>query len=306
MRESTILCVFESIGMKGIMLHAYLLSTAKLSASLNVQLYVKRCDYKCRRKVKEGMEDKKKLQEIEKLLKELKASDSESAVTAEELIGRRKRSWRPRMPFRFLSMWKRWTLLLAVLLLIAVIALPFIAFRLLTLGSTFTEQKGVFLEQIQELNEMATAEAYTKVIVERQDNQLFGQSIGLNVPGTKRQLLVVIPGSVKAGVDMSKLTEKDVVIDEKNKTAKLTLPPAAFLGGAEIYFDQVEVYSYEGVFRQKADIEEAYELAAEAKKLIVEEATGQGVLKTAQFNAEKTLSEMFSFAGYDVTIEFKE
>ncbi|MGG0671073.1 DUF4230 domain-containing protein [Lederbergia citrisecunda] len=256
--------------------------------------------------VKKGMEDKKKLREIEKLLKELKASDSESAVTVEEALGRKRKSWRPRMPFRFLSMWKRSALLLAVLLLLVIISLPFIAFQFLKLGSTFTEQKGVFLEQIQELNEMATAEAYTKVIIERQDNQLFGQSIGLNVPGTKRQLLVVIPGSVKAGVDLSELTEKDVVIDEKNKTAKLTLPAANFLGGAEIYFDQVEVYSYEGVFRQKADIEEAYELAAEAKNLIVEEATGQGVLKTAQFNAEKTLTEMFSFAGYDVTIEFKE
>ena len=53
-------------------------------------------------------------------------------------------------------------------------------------GSTFTEEKGVFLEQIQDLNELATAEAFTKVIVERQDNTLFGQSIGLDVPGTKR------------------------------------------------------------------------------------------------------------------------
>lgn len=252
------------------------------------------------------MEDKKKLQEIEKLLKELKDSNSESAVTVEELIGSKRRSWRPRNPFSFIARWKRWALLLAVLLLIAVIALPFVAFRSLTLGSTYTEQKGVFLERIQELNELATAEAYTKVIIEQQDNKLFGQSIGLNVPGTKRQLLVVFPGSVKAGVDLSELTEKDVVIDEENKTAKLTLPAAKFLGGAEIYFDQVEVYSYEGVFRQKADIKEGYEIADDAKKLIIEEATGQGVLQTAQFNAEKTLKEMFSFAGYDVTIEFKE
>ena len=253
-----------------------------------------------------GMEDKKKLQEIEKLLKELKAAESESAVTVEEVVGRKRKSLRPRLRFKVFPAWKRSILLLAVLLLLVVISLPFIAFTLLKQGSTFTEQKGVFLEHIQELNEMATAEAYTKVIIERQDNQLFGQSIGLNVPGTKRQLLVVIPGSVKAGVDLSKVTEKDVVIDEENKTAKLTLPAPTFLGGAEIYFDQVEVYSYEGVFRQEANIEEAYELAAEAKTLILEEATGQGVLKTAEFNAEKTLKEMFGFAGYDVTIEFKE
>ena len=38
-----------------------------------------------------GMEDKKKLQEIEKLLKELKAAESESAVTVEEVVGRKRK-----------------------------------------------------------------------------------------------------------------------------------------------------------------------------------------------------------------------
>ncbi|NYF23431.1 DUF4230 domain-containing protein [Sporosarcina sp. JAI121] len=250
------------------------------------------------------MADEKKIDEIERLLRELKASEKETAVAMDTVEERPSGFWR--VGKVFFSLWKKSFLVTALSILLLIVALPFITFFILKQGSTFTESKGAFLEQIQELNELATAEAYTKVIIERQDNTLFGQSIGLNVPGTKRQLLVVIPGSVKAGVDMSGLTEKDVVVDEKKKTAKLTLPPATFLGGAEIYFDKVEVYSYEGVFREKANIEEAYELAEEAKKLILEETAGQGVLTMAQQNAEKTLREMFSFAGYDVTIEFKE
>lgn len=246
----------------------------------------------------------KKLEEIEQLLQELKASKGETAVTMDTVRRRPFGFWRGwKLLF---SLWKRSYLIIALLILLLILSLPFVAFYMLKQGSTFTEQKGVFLEQIQDLKELATAEAYTKVIIERQDNTLFGQSIGLNLPGTKRQLLVVIPGSVKAGVNLAELTEKDVIIDEENKTAKLTLPPATFLGGAEIYFDQVEVYSYEGLFREKANIEEAYELAAEAKGLILEETAGQGVLSMAQQNAEKTLREMFSFAGYEVTIEFKE
>lgn len=253
------------------------------------------------------MDNRKKIEQMEKALRELKAAESESAVTMEEAFGRGKSSIRKRRRlFSPIKTMKRWVILMAVLAILLVAAIPFVTFFMLKQGSTFTEEKGVFLERIQDLNEMATAEAYTKVIVERTDNQLFGQSIGLNVPGTKRQLLVVIPGSIKAGIDMSSVTEKDVSIDEEKKTVKLLLPSAEFLGGAEIYFDNVEVYSYEGVFREKADIKEAYELANEAQTLIEEEATGQGVLKMAQFNAEKTLKEMFSFAGYDVTIEFKE
>ncbi len=250
------------------------------------------------------MTKKKKIDDIERLLKELKAAEKESAVTVDEVRGRPFGFWRAGK--LFFSLWKKSFLIIALLILLLVVALPFVTFFILKQGSTFTEEKGAFLEQIQDLNELATAEAFTKVIIERQDNALFGQSIGLNLPGTKRQLLVVIPGSVKAGVDLSQLTEKDVVVDEEKKTAKLTLPPAIFLGGPEIYFDKVEVYSYEGVFREKANIDEAYELAEEAKKLILEETAGQGVLIMAQQNAEKTLREMFSFAGYDVTIEFKE
>ncbi|WP_342513298.1 DUF4230 domain-containing protein [Sporosarcina sp. FSL K6-1522] len=250
------------------------------------------------------MKDRKKIDEMERLLQELKQAKKESAVTVDTVKGRSFGFWRTGK--LFFSVWRKPFLVIALLILLLMVALPFVTFFVLKQGSTFTEQKGVFLEQIQDLNELATAEAYTKVIIERQDNTLFGQSIGLNLPGTKRQLLVVIPGSVKAGVDMSKLAEKDIVVDEANKTAKLTLPAATFLGGAEIYFDQVEVYSYEGIFREKANIEEAYELAEEAKRLILEETAGQGVLQMAQQNAEKTLREMFSFAGYDVKIEFKE
>lgn len=243
-------------------------------------------------------------QKIEQLLKELKASKEQTAVTMEEVEDRPRGFWRVgKVVF---SVWRKSFIAIALLIILLIVALPFATFFILKQGSTFTEQKGAYLEQIKDLNELATAKAYTKVIIERQDNKLFGQSIGLSLPGTKRQLLVVIPGSVKAGVDLSNLTEKDVVVDDKKKTAKLTLPPATFLGGAEIDFDKVKVYSYEGLFREKANIKEAYELAAEAKELILEETKGQGVLITAQQNAEKTLKEMFSFAGYDVTIEFKE
>lgn len=235
--------------------------------------------------------------------KEVQAGKEETAVTVDEV--KQSRSALYGAGKIFLSLWKRPFIILALLIVFIVGVLPFAAYYFFS-GSTFTENKGAYLERIQDLNELATAEAYTKVIIERQDNEIFGKSIGLNLPGTKRQLLVVIPGSVKAGVELAGLTEKDVVVSEENKTMRLTLPPATFIGGAEIFFDEVEVYSYEGLFREKANIEEAYELAEEAKKLILKETTGQGLLDTAEKNAEKTLQEMFSFAGYEVTVQFKE
>lgn len=206
----------------------------------------------------------------------------------------------------FFALWSRPFIVVALLISIIVIALPIATFFYMKNVSTFMEQKGAYLERIQNLNELVTAEAYTKVIINQQDNEIFGQSIGVNVPGTKRQLLIVIPGSVRAGVDLSGLTQGDVQVNEALKTAKLTIPRAQFFGGAELFFEDVEVYSYEGLFRGEANIAEAYELAEEAKTLIVEEATAEGVLTTAEKNAERALTEMFSFSGYAVDINYKE
>jgi len=248
------------------------------------------------------MSKNQRKKDIEKMLEELKAQD-EVAVTVESVRPQSSGFWR--VGSLFISVWRRKYLWILIGLIALIVAIPFVTFWTIK-GSTFTENKGAFLEQIQSLNELATAEAYTKVIIERQDNALFGQEIGLDLPGTKRQLLVVIPGSVKVGIDFSKVEEDDIVLDEEAKTATLTLPKAEFLGGPEILFDQVEVFSYEGLFREKADIAEAYELAEEAEKMMMEETTGQGVLELAEENAARSVSDMFSLVEYDVTVKFKE
>src|SRR5690606_19936952 len=142
--------------------------------------------------------------------------------------------------------------------------------------------------------------------IEREDNKVFGRDIGLDLPGTKRQILVVIPGSVRAGIDFSEITEDDIEVDEEAKTATLTLPKADFLGGPELFMDQAEVYTYEGLFRGEADIKEAFELADEAKQLMLEETRGQGVLELAEKNAARSVEEMFQLVDYDVTVEFED
>ncbi|MFF2753353.1 DUF4230 domain-containing protein [Psychrobacillus sp. NPDC058041] len=249
------------------------------------------------------MRNNDKIREMEKLLEELKAQNETAATIAETPFKRGFGFWKVRRILYKLGFKSFFAIALIVLLLLA--ALPFAAFWAIK-GSTYTEHKGSFVEQVQALNELSTAQAFTKVIIERQDNALFGKEIGIDLPGTKRQLLVVVPGSVRAGVDFSQVTESDIKVDEKNKTAKLTLPKAQFLGGPEILFDKVEVFSYEGLFREKADIKEAYDLAETAKEMMIEETTGQGLLQIAEANAAKSVKEMFQLVDYDVQVQFKE
>ncbi|GGA21833.1 DUF4230 domain-containing protein [Psychrobacillus lasiicapitis] len=245
-----------------------------------------------------------KIREMEKLLAELKAQKNETTATIAENPSRQGFGFGkiPRALYRFRT---KSIILIVIIVLLLLAALPFAAYWAIQ-GSTFTENKGSIVERVQALNELSTAEAYTKVIIERQDNQLFGKEIGIDLPGTKRQILVVVPGAVRAGVDFSQVTESDIKVDDESKTATLTLPMPKFLGGPEIFFDQVEVFSYEGLFREKADITEAYELAETAKEMMIEETTGQGILQLAEENAEKSVKEMFQLVEYDVQVQFKE
>lgn len=245
--------------------------------------------------------DEEKIDEEKRLLKEIKASKEETAVTVEEVV-QRPSVWK-RVGGTVLSLWTRPFVIVSAIIIV-VIALFVVAFYTIFNSSTFKEEKAAVIERIQNLNELATVEVHTKAIVERQDNKVFGKSIGVNLPGTKRQLLVIIPGSIKAGVQLGNLTEKDIQIDEENKTATLTLPRAEFLGGAELKFDEADIFSYEGLFRGKANIAEAYDLAEEAKSLILLEADEQGALEMAESNAQQALSELFTFIGYDVSIQY--
>lgn len=239
--------------------------------------------------------------ELEKVLKDFHMGEQQAATIMEVASGSRVR-FKSRMLIRLLKNWYVWV---AIIIALSILILPFATWKFIQ-GNSFAEQKGSLVERIQNLNELTTAEAYTKVMIERENNELFGKEIGINLPGTKRQLLVVIPGGVKAGVNFSNVSDKNIEINEKKKTATITLPSAEILGEPEIDFDKVQVFSSEGLFRSKPDISEAYDLAADAKKQMIEEATTQGVLRTAEKNAKKSVAEMFSLVGYHVTVKFKE
>lgn len=245
-----------------------------------------------------------KIREMEKLLEELKAQKDQSAATIAEYPSKKQISfWK--IPLTLFKIGRKSYLLIGLVILLLFAAVPFAAFWAIN-GSTSMESKGFFVERVQALNELSTVQAYTKVVIERQDNKVFGQEIGIGLPGTERTILVIVPGSVKAGVDFSQITDADIQVDEENKTATLTLPKPVFLGGPEILFDQVEVYSYEGLFREKADIKEGYEIAETAKDMMIEETTGQGILELAEENAAESVTEMFQLVDYDVEVEFKE
>ncbi|MFS0862214.1 DUF4230 domain-containing protein [Fredinandcohnia sp. 179-A 10B2 NHS] len=241
-----------------------------------------------------------KIAELERLLKELKAGQEETSATAAVL----ERGGAPRVTksvanplLKFLGM-----KLLIPILLIALVAAAGIMFFT---GSTFKKESTTFVEQVQELATLATAEAHLKEIITQEDNKLFGLDIPVDLLGTKRELLFVVPATVIAGVDLQGVTSESLIINEKEKEIKLTLPHAALLQEPSIKMDKIQAISDEGLFRLEVSWDEGNELVAEAQEKIKKEAIEIGLLQTAEKTAEKVLTEFFDSLGYTVEIAFK-
>ncbi|PWI21168.1 DUF4230 domain-containing protein [Kurthia zopfii] len=172
-------------------------------------------------------------------------------------------------------------------------------------GETRQTEEAV-VEKINNLNELTAAESYTKVVIERENNKIFGQEIGLNIPGTKQKVLVIVPGTVRAGIDLDKITKKDVEVDERKKTIELTLPKPTVQGQAALDLKKVKVFSSEGLFRDEATIKDGFSLAKEAQEQMVKEAMTQGLLETAERNTERSMANMFELVDYKTVVHFKE
>ena len=240
------------------------------------------------------------LTQFESVLKELKKGEEESAATA--VVGR-SRGNANISGVLFKLIFKLWgvKIFLFTLLLIAIISV--VAWFLS--GSTLKKESTTFVEQVQELATLATAEAHIKVTIKEEDNKLFGNDISVNLPGTKRDILLIVPATVIAGVDLKGISSDDIKINDNEKELEIVLPRATLIQDPTLQMDSVETFSDEGLFRGEVQWKEGFDLAAEAQEKIKDEAIEIGLLESAEKSAEKVLKGFFSNLGYTVKITFR-
>ncbi|ASS76778.1 hypothetical protein CIG75_18750 [Tumebacillus algifaecis] len=248
---------------------------------------------------------KPSIAELEELVKQLKEAQEETsaAITVDSLplLPDRAEPNRTKADLKGLFGKKR---LMIPLLLIALFAGFAGAWSILN-----EEEKpnaSVFVTGVRELSALATAEAYVMTTIEGTDNRLFGFDIDLNVPGTKRTYLFVIPAKMLAGVDVGQLTTDDVRIDHDRKTIELTLPHAVFLEEA-VQLDQIKIFTSEGILRSSTDLKEGLSMMTQEQVLskLRSEAGASGILKSAEQNAEKALQELYGKVGYKLTVNYQ-
>jgi len=249
-----------------------------------------------------GQKEDEILAQLDAIMHELK--ESKQQTSAAIAIENRKSTPSLRGFFRIKKGYVKLIIFLLAFILVGAL-LGVGAYKILS-GAEPKMEKGSFIEHMRELSSLATSQAFVKAVIEKEDNQLFGKEIKTNIPGTKRKLLLVVPGTVTAGVDLQNVSEGRVKIEEEKKKLDITLPHATILQEPSLEFEQVQAFSVEGIFREEVNWEEAYELAAEAKALVKEEAIAQGLLDMAEKNAEKTLREFFAQMGYEVKVHYED
>ncbi|WP_231688034.1 DUF4230 domain-containing protein [Bacillus sp. FJAT-18017] len=247
---------------------------------------------------REIIEEKdEKIEQLERLLLELKEAQQQSAATI--AVGQNTRYVsQPKgivQPFFKAGVLKIILAILVPLIIISVVIWQFA-------GSIFKQESVTFVEHVQELATLATAEAHMKTVIHEEDNKNF---LNINLPGTKRELLLVVPATVLAGVDLKKVTSEDMVINEETNEIDITLPQAEFIQDPALQMDKIQAVDSNGLFRADIKMDEGFEKAAEAQEKIRQEAISIGLLDTAEKNAEKVLKEFFKGIGYTVNVTFK-
>jgi len=115
------------------------------------------------------------------------------------------------------------------------------------------------------------------------------------------KLLMIVHGEVVAGVDFSGLKSGDVSLNEKQVRLRL---PAPQVFTTRLDNARTRVYSRQTGLLVPVDPNLESEVRQEAERQLQQAALADGVLKTAQQNAQSTLRSLLQGLGF-VTVEFE-
>ncbi|MEV4344319.1 DUF4230 domain-containing protein [Actinoplanes sp. NPDC049596] len=170
---------------------------------------------------------------------------------------------------------------------------------------TTDRSQPVLLQSMRDLSRYVAADGTFQVIVDLQEDKE-------NIPDflVNRRTLFVGSGTVEQWVDFSKLSEEALVVDNDNKTVKITLPPPE-QGSAALDMQKSYVVAEErGLLDRigdafKSDPDKQQKVYAMAQQKITEAAQSSGLADRAKQNTEQMLRSLFTRLGYStVTVTF--
>lgn len=155
------------------------------------------------------------------------------------------------------------------------------------------EKRTVTVEEVRELNELATVQTTASVPVPQESGTITG------VPEFLRgeSVLLIAVGDVRAGVDLDNLQDGDVRVEDESVTIDLPEPEILSSGLDE---ERTQVYDREqGLLNFSPDEDLETEARRDAITDIEAAARENGILDRAQQNAETSLRTFIQSLGFE-------
>lgn len=161
-----------------------------------------------------------------------------------------------------------------------------------------SQDKKELIYSLQEMSDLATVEYTVTKIIKANDNKTWFK-LGA------RKILMSSEAQIKAGIDLSHLSEKDFEIDGKNIRVKL---PAPKLISLSIPAEKISVeYEKVSLFRDPFATAERDRLAAQAETSIRNSLGALGIFEQARINASLFISNFLQRLGYqNISITYDE
>ena len=151
----------------------------------------------------------------------------------------------------------------------------------------------LIVDRLRDLQELATTvQTMEKIVPTSADRKLGDISIATT------RLLFIVRGEVRAGVDLSKLSDRDIQID--NRSIEVDLPNASILD-SKIDVNNFRIYDYDrGFLNLGPDVAPQLQTLAQRNTLseIVDTACQGNILDTANLRAKESIAQLLTNLGY--------
>jgi len=155
---------------------------------------------------------------------------------------------------------------------------------------------------IRELRRLESAEYHLERVMDVKDQQ----SRAFGLLEVEDALLLVVAGDVTAGVDLSELSERDVVVEREAGRVRVTLPGAKILS-SRLDSDKTYVHSRSTDLLAKHNPKLESEARARAEKELAGAALEAGILDKASSGARRTVEDLLRALGFrDVEVRIRQ
>lgn len=169
----------------------------------------------------------------------------------------------------------------------------------------------MMVTQIQKCSRLNTAEVIVHKIITHDDQmklsgKILGKEISINLPAGKRKVAIPMYATIKASIDLSKVTSDDII--RHGDKIEIVLPrPVTII--TETHIDHDGMKQFVAITRSNFSDEELQSYERQGREAIEKSIPDLGIEAMARESAARQLIPIIQMVGYnesDITITFRE